>query len=64
MQLKLYVKKKKPFEEAAKDSWIERLQAGESSVPYGIAITFGTAIAFLQLGYLNPATWQLFLTGS
>ena len=49
----LYVKKKTPFKEPKKDGWIDRLQKGESKVPYGIAIVGGALASFFKIGYFN-----------
>ena len=58
----LYVKRKKPFADAAPESWVGQIQAGASKVPYGVAIVVGAAGAFLFLGYASPEVWQNFLT--
>lgn len=42
-------------------SWIARAQAGESKVPYGIAIFGGVLAAFIQLGYLEFSSLIEFL---
>ncbi len=47
----LYIRNKKPVKHPEDGSWIAKLQEGESAVPYGIAITSGAFIAFIQVGY-------------
>ena len=42
-------------------SWIARVQAGESKVPYGIAIVFGALVSFVKLGYFNGEVLSSFL---
>jgi prepilin peptidase CpaA len=49
----LALKKWKPFKNAPAGSWLARAQAGESNVPYGIAISMGGLASFLYLGYLG-----------
>ncbi len=56
----LILQKKKPFPNPAKDSWVGRVQGGESKVPYGVAIVFGAAVAFYQIGYFDPSNLSLF----
>src|SRR5690606_13741029 len=55
----LWVQRAKPFEKAAADSWIGRLQAGQSAVPYGIAITGGAIVCFVFQGYVSPENLRL-----
>lgn len=57
----LCVKKAKPFKTMREGSWIARLQAGESAVPYGVAITTGAFVAFYMAGYFAPEQLSLFL---
>lgn len=45
---------KKLVAEPKAGSWIAKSQAGETGVPYGIAICFGAIVAFYQLGYFSP----------
>ena len=59
----LVIKKKKPFSDAPKGSWIARLQAGEAIVPYGIAISLGAVFTFVRAGYISPSTMTQFLGG-
>lgn len=59
----IYIKRRKPFRNPREGSWLARLQAGENKVPYGIPIAIGAIVAFVQLGYLSPATLSL-LSGS
>lgn len=49
----LALRKWKPVKQPAKDSWIEKAQAGKQDVPYGIAIFVGALISFWQVGYLK-----------
>lgn len=58
----LIIKKRKPFASTAENSWIDQLQKGQSKVPYGIAIAVGAVVAFVQIGYLDLATFQRFLS--
>jgi len=57
----LVLKRRTVFKNPAEKSWIARVQAGESVVPYGIPITFGALMAFINLGYLSPENLALFL---
>lgn len=59
----LLIRKYKPFKSAPEGSWIATLQAGESKVPYGIAIMLGALASFLELGYLSPEVLSSFLLG-
>jgi len=43
----------KPLRSPDKRSWMGRAQAGESTVPYGVAIAVGLAALILQGGFLN-----------
>jgi Flp pilus assembly protein protease CpaA len=49
----LWMKKKKPFPAMPAGSWIEKVQSGNSVVPYGIAISFGAWAAFFHTGFLH-----------
>lgn len=62
--LAIIIRKVKPFENPAEGSWVEKLQKGESVVPYGIAITGGAIVAFLSHGYVSPSTLECFLQTS
>ncbi len=57
----LYLKRKKPFDTPVEGSWVARVQAGESVVPYGIPIALGAWAAFVVLGYAAPEKLSLFL---
>jgi prepilin peptidase CpaA len=59
--LALFVKRKKPFKKPPPESWVARLQAGESAVPYGIAIFAGALSAFFSLGYMTLENLSMFL---
>ncbi|HPD83046.1 MAG: prepilin peptidase [Alphaproteobacteria bacterium] len=54
--LTLVFKKWKPFKKTVKGSWVAKAQAGEESVPYGVAIFSGALVTFWQLGFLKPET--------
>lgn len=43
----------KPVKNPADQSWIARIQAGESAIPYGVAITAGALVTFAKIGYLD-----------
>ena len=62
--LAIIIRKVKPFENPAEGSWVQKLQKGESVVPYGIAITGGAIVAFLSHDYFSPATLECFLQTS
>ena len=49
----LYLKKNKPVQSPKDGSWIQRVQAGESAIPYGIPIFIGALLSFLKLGYFS-----------
>lgn len=57
----LVLKKIKPVKNPPTGSWIARTQAGESVVPYGIAIFIGAVAAFSDMGIFNPESLTLFL---
>jgi prepilin peptidase CpaA len=57
----LGLKKWKPLPHAPAGSWPARVQAGESKVPYGVAIVFGALIAFYHSGYFDPSVLARFL---
>lgn len=54
----LALKRWKPFPNAAEGGFVAKAQQGANQVPYGIAIAFGAAAAFLYRGYFNPTLWQ------
>lgn len=58
----LILKKMRPIKNPAEGSWIARVQAGESKVPYGIAIFIGALASFAELGYLNIETFVSFIS--
>ncbi len=58
----LALKKWPVFKSAAPESWVGRVQAGESKVPYGVAIVFGALASFVDLGYLNQETFRFFVS--
>ncbi len=49
----LGIKKWKPFDRVQEGNWIDRLQKGESKLPYGIAIFLGALASFVKIGYLD-----------
>tara|TARA_B100002003_G_scaffold179501_1_gene167487 strand:- start:60 stop:608 length:549 start_codon:yes stop_codon:yes gene_type:complete len=49
----LVIRKYKPFKIEGADGWLAQVQAGQSKVPYGIAITFGAFYGFYAAGYLD-----------
>ncbi len=51
----------KPFKSPDKESWIGRVQNGESKVPYGVAIAFGALVAFFKVGYMDSDVLVSFL---
>ena len=57
----LWLKKKKPCEAPTEGSWVQRVQAGESAIPYGIPILIGAILSFIKLGYFSPAYLASFL---
>lgn len=57
----LILKKWKPFKTTQTQSWVARVQSGESVVPYGIPIVFGSVVTFILLGYFSPETLGAFL---
>lgn len=55
----LFLKKRMPVKAPKEGSWVDRVQKGESAVPYGIAIAAGAVVAFYQIGYFDPENLQL-----
>jgi prepilin peptidase CpaA len=49
----LIISKRKPFKKPVSGGWIEQAQAGKNSIPYGIAISLGAALALLQSGFVH-----------
>ncbi len=60
--LSLIFKKWKPFKVPREGSWVARVQAGESKVPYGVAIFFGALVSFVKLGYVGRDVLGNFLS--
>jgi prepilin peptidase CpaA len=58
----LAVRKWKPFKNSAPGSWVSQVQAGESKVPYGIAIVLGALASFIHLGYLDRDVLSSFIS--
>ena len=59
--LALYFQKATPFDSPKAGSWIAQVQAGESKVPYGIAIAAGAFAGFVKVGFLNPESFVSFI---
>ncbi|MCC6597244.1 MAG: prepilin peptidase [Alphaproteobacteria bacterium] len=59
--LALVLRKWKLIPNAKEGSWVARVQAGENSVPYGVAIFSGALASFVKLGYLGPEVLSSFL---
>ncbi len=57
----LVMGKYKPFKNVSDVSWAGRVQAGESKVPYGVAIVIGAFFAFYEIGYFSPSLLVQFL---
>ena len=57
----LLLRKFKPFKTPSEGGWIARVQAGESKVPYGMAIVFGALVSFVKLGYFSGEVLSSFL---
>lgn len=58
----LLLKRFKPVRSAHGGGWIARVQAGESKVPYGIAIVGGALVSFVKIGYLNSSVLLSFIS--
>ncbi|MEZ5814156.1 MAG: prepilin peptidase [Alphaproteobacteria bacterium] len=59
----LALKKWKPVKNPKPESWIARVQAGESKVPYGVAIVMGALVSFVEIGYFRGEVLSSFLAG-
>lgn len=59
----LALRKWAPFKEPKADSWVARVQAGESKVPYGVAIVVGALASFVEIGYFSGDVLSSFLFG-
>ena len=57
----LGLKKWTPVKAPADGSWIARVQAGESKVPYGVAIVLGALASFVNIGYFSIDLLRAFL---
>jgi len=51
--LALALQKWTPFKSPKPDSWVARVQGGESKVPYGVAIVIGALASFAKIGYFS-----------
>ena len=49
----LFLKKNKPVNSPKEGGWVQRVQAGENAIPYGIPIFIGALLSFLKLGYFS-----------
>ncbi len=58
----LVIKKRKPFKSPPEGSWIAQVQAGESKVPYGVAIVIGALASFVNIGYFSVDVLASFLS--
>lgn len=58
----LYIRKYKPFKIPQTDGWVDRLQKGESKVPYGVAIVGGVLASFVKIGYFSGDVLASFLS--
>jgi prepilin peptidase CpaA len=56
----LVIGKKKPFKTPAPGSWIEQVQAGKNTIPYGVAISFGAWAALFYTGFLHNQLNEVF----
>lgn len=56
----LLIRKYKPFKSPTVESWVGQVQNGVNAVPYGIAISFGTWVAFLHTGFLDHQLNEVF----
>lgn len=57
----LYIKRKKPFKKPVEGSWVAQVQGGADKVPYGVAISFGMFVAFIQAGYFSSEVLGTFV---
>ena len=57
----LGLKKWTPVKDPKEGSWVARVQAGESKVPYGVAIVIGALASFVNIGYFNIDVLASFL---
>lgn len=60
----LVMRRRKPFANAMAGGWVDQVQNGASKVPYGIAISFGMIIAFVQAGYFSPDVLSHFVASA
>lgn len=60
----LWLRKNQPVENPPEGSWVARVQAGESKVPYGVAIVMGALFSFYHVGYFSPAVWAGIISGA
>ncbi len=57
----LYIKKKRPFAQPRSEGWIAKVQAGGNALPYGIAISFGFAVAIFHTPVMLQHLHEVFL---
>ena len=50
-----------PVKNPPEGSWIARVQAGESKVPYGVAIVLGALASFVNIGYFSSGVLGAFV---
>lgn len=55
----LHIKKKKPFKNPGKGSFVAEVQEGKNAVPYGVAITIGLWASFLHTGFVHQQIDEL-----
>lgn len=61
--ISIVLRKWKPIKNPPAGSWLEKAQAGENKVPYGIAIFLGMLVSFVNLGYFNLNSFASFFPG-
>jgi len=57
----LALKKWTPVKKPKAGSWIAKVQAGESKVPYGVAIVVGALASFVIIGYFDVEVLSSFV---
>ena len=60
----IILKKKPMIKEPLVDSWVDKVQKGDSKVPYGVAIFVGLLATFIKLGYFRYETFVSLLLGA
>lgn len=59
----LALRKWTPVQNPPPESWVARVQAGESKVPYGVAIVAGALASFMEIGYFDLDVLASFVLG-